>query len=62
MKNILADVKADAKQEMKKHVQKKVALRDSKNRKITVFVLFENEASYEDFFALSVLSHVTDTL
>ena len=36
---------------------KKVALRDiSKIEKSEIFVLFENEASYEDFLPASVLS------
>ena len=37
------------------HVQKKVALRDiAKTEKSQIFVLFENEASYEDFFCPQV--------
>ena len=46
------------------HVQKKkVALRDiAEIEKSQTFVLFENEASYEDFFPTSVSSHVMDTL
>ena len=33
------------------HVQKEVALRDiAKIEKSQIFVLFENEVSYEDFF------------
>ena len=33
------------------HVQKKVALRDiAKIEKLQIFVLFETEVSYEDFF------------
>ena len=41
----------------------KVALRDiAKIEKSQIFVLFENEALYDDFFLpISVLSHVTDT-
>ena len=46
--------------------KKKVAHRDiAKTEKSHIFVLFENEASYEFFFFFlptSVLSHVTDTL
>ena len=35
--------------------KKKVALRDiAKNEKSQIFVLFENEASYEDFFCPQV--------
>ena len=46
------------------HVQKKVAQRDiAKTDQSQIFVLFENETSYEDFFLpTSVLSHVTNTL
>ena len=43
--------------------KKKVGHRDTaKNEKSQIFVLFENEASYEDFLLASVSSHVTDTL
>ena len=44
--------------------KKKVALHGTaKMEKSQIFVLFENEALYEDFFlSTSVLSHVTDTL
>ena len=46
------------------HVHKKVALRDiAKIEKLQIFVLLENEASYEVFcLPTSVLSHVIDTL
>ena len=44
--------------------KKRVTLRDiAKIEKLKIFVLFENEASYEKiFFPTSVLSHVTNTL
>ena len=39
-----------------RHVQKKVALCDiAKSEKSQIFVLFENEASYEDFFCPQVI-------
>ena len=46
------------------YVQKKVALRDiAKIENSQIFVIFENEASYEVFFLpTGVLNHVTDTL
>ena len=45
------------------HVKKKVALCDTaKIEKLQIFVLFENEAAYKDFFAHKCFSHVGDTL
>ena len=42
--------------------KKKLVLSDiAKTENSQIFVLFENEASYEDFFPISVLSHITDT-
>ena len=44
-------------------LQKPPALHDiAKIKKSQIFVLFESDASYEDFVSPQVLRHVTDTL